>query len=146
MSPKHCARLVQTVGWGFVVFSFIWVTSSFESMDGPGRLLIDILHWPKDGVPATPSMEARWMAGIGAGLTIGIGLMFVFIFAPLLRTGGTAAQVVRKGVILSLTGWFIVDGAASVAAGAPSNVVFNFIFYLMAVVPLLLVKFPTENV
>jgi len=141
MSPKLCARQIGILGWGFVLFGLIWVTTSFAGMDGPGRFLIDLLHWPLDGYPADPSMEARWMGGIGAGLTVGIGLMFVLIFAPLLRTGGQTGRLVRKGVIIALTGWFIVDGAGSVASGAPSNVVFNFIFYLLAVVPLALVKF-----
>ena len=141
MTQKLCAKLIMLNGWGFVLFGLIWVTTAFAGMDGPGRLLIDLLHWPVNGLPADPSMEARWMGGIGAGLTVGIGLMFVFIFAPLLRTGGAAARVTRKGVIISLTAWFIVDGAGSIAAGAPSNVVFNFIFYLLAVVPLLMVKF-----
>jgi len=141
MSTHLCSRLLTLNGWGFVLFGLIWVTTGFAGMDTPGRSLIDLLHWPVNGYPADPSMEARWMGAIGAGLTVAIGLMFVFIFAPLIRTSGDTARTVRKGVIIALTTWLIVDGAGSIAAGAPSNAVFNFIFYLLAIVPLVMVKF-----
>lgn len=141
MTQKLCAKLMTLNGWGFVILGLVWVTTAFAGFDTPGRLLIDLLHWPVNGYPAAPSMEARWMGGIGAGLTVAIGLMFIFIFAPLVRTGGMIGKLVRKGIIISLSAWFIVDGAGSIAAGAPSNVVFNFIFYLLAVVPLIMSKF-----
>ena len=142
MTPKKCATLLTLVGYGFVIFSLIWVLTAFAPIDRPARLLIDILDWPLDGLPAEPSGEARWMGAIGAGLTCGLGLMFVLIFAPIIRmndpvTGG----IVRKGALIGVIAWYVVDSSGSVAAGVPSNAVFNAVFLLLIVVPLYRVKF-----
>lgn len=142
MSPHSCANLLKLVGYGFVVFGLVWVTTSFAGYDRPGRLLLDLLHWPLDGLPNNPSIEARWMGGIGAGLTVAIGLFFAQIFAPIIalndqKVGG----IVRKGALLGLIGWYLVDGAGSIASGVPSNVAFNTIFLLAAAIPLWRVKF-----
>ncbi len=142
MKPQTCAALLKLIGYGFVVFGLAWVTTSFAGYDRPGRFLLDLLQWPLDGIPNNPSVEARWMGGIGAGLTVGIGLFFAKVFAPLIalddpKIGG----IVRKGALIGLIGWYIVDGAGSIASGVPSNAVFNTVFFLAAAIPLWQVKF-----
>ena len=142
MTPQTCAKFLTIIGYGFVIFGLVWVTTSFAGYDRPGRILLDVLHWPIDGVPSNPSVESRWMGGIGAGLTMGIGFFFAKVFAPIialddLKTG----TIVRQGALIGLLAWFIVDGAGSVASGVPSNVAFNTIFFFAAVIPLWQVKF-----
>ena len=130
------------MGWGFVAFGLIWETTAFAGMDAPGRLLIDVIAWPIDNGFPDPSQEARFMGAIGAGLTVGIGLMIALIFAPLIKKGDAAVGgIVRKGGLIAFTAWLIVDSAGSIASGVPSNAVFNFIFYLCIAIPLWQVKF-----
>lgn len=142
MTPTTSAKLLSLAGWGFVAFGLVWETTAFAGMDAPGRFLIDLLDWPLDGGLADPSKEARWMGAIGAGLTVGIGLMLALIFAPLIKKGDPdVGGIIRKGGLIAFTAWLIVDSAGSIASGVPSNAVFNFIFYLLIAVPLWQVKF-----
>lgn len=142
MTPQKCAMKLTLVGYGFIIFALIWVLTAFPAFDGPGRLLIDLLDWPLDGLPAEPSSEARWMGAIGAGLTCGMGFMFTHIFAPILRMNDPqSGKIVKKGALLGVFAWYIVDGAGSISAGVASNVAFNTIFLLLIVVPLFMMKF-----
>jgi len=142
MTPTTCAKILSLMGWGFVAFGLVWQTTSYASIDAPGRLLLDFIDWPIDGGLPAPSDEARWMGGIGSGLTVGIGLMVALIFAPLIKRGDPdVGGIVRKGALIAFIAWYIVDSAASVAAGFPSNAVFNFIFFLGVAIPLWQVKF-----
>ena len=142
MTPKNCALQLTIVGYGFVVFALIWVLTAFAPVDAPGRLLIDFLDWPLDGLPADPSSEARWMGAIGAGLSGGIGIMIARIFAPIIRMDDpVTGKIVKRGGILGMIVWFVIDSSGSVAAGVPSNAVFNAVFLLLIVVPLYRVKF-----
>lgn len=142
MTPQKCALQLTLVGYGFIIFGLIWVTTAFPAFDGPGRFLIDLLDWPLDGLPNNPSPEARWMGAIGAGLTCGMGFMFTHVFAPILRMNNPeTGKFVKRGALLGVFAWYIVDGAGSISAGAPPNVVFNSVFLLLIAVPLLMTKF-----
>ena len=141
MTPKFTSTYMKTLGWGFFAFGLVWVTTAFAGFDAPGRNLIDLLDWPLDGTPTQPSQEARWMGAIGAGLSSGLGMFFVFVVAPLIKHQDTGVRkTIRRGVLITMIIWFIVDGVGSVASGVPSNVVFNFIFFLAATVPVLALK------
>ena len=142
MTPKTSANILSLMGWGFVGFGLIWQTTAYASIDAPGRLLLDFIDWPIDGSLPTPSDEARWMGGIGSGLTVGIGLMVALIIAPLIKRGDPdVGGIVRKGGLIAFLAWLIVDSAASIAAGFPSNAFFNFMFFLGVTIPLWHVKF-----
>jgi hypothetical protein len=141
MTPQTCSTLLKLSGWGFTLFGLIWVSSAFASFDAPGRMLTDLLDWPFDGKPETVSREFRWLSAIGAGLTAGIGLMFVTIIAPLIKHDDTNVRaMVKRGVLISFTAWYVIDSAGSIASGVPSNAVFNTLFYAMVAIPLWLVK------
>lgn len=142
MSPHACAKWLKLMGYGFVAFGLVWITTAFAVFDSPGRLLIDTLDWPMDGSPSSPSEEARWMGAIGAGLTCALGLIIANIVSPLIaRDEAEVGKIVRKGMLVAITTWMIVDSIGSVTSGVPSNAVFNAIFYLALAVPLWQVKF-----
>ncbi len=142
MTPKTCAALLTLTGYGFVVFGLIWVLTGFAAIDAPARVLIDVLDWPLDGLPSAPSQEARWMGAIGAGLTVGLGLIFAFVFSPLIKINNpVVGPIVRRGGLLAMTSWLVIDNSGSISSGVTSNAVFNTVFYLLVAVPLVLVKF-----
>ena len=82
------------------------------------------------------------MGAIGAGLTCALGLIIANIVSPLIaRDEAEVGKIVRKGMLVAITTWMIVDSIGSVTSGVPSNAVFNAIFYLALAVPLWQVKF-----
>ena len=68
--------------------------------------------------------------------------MIARIFAPIIRMDDpVTGKIVKRGGILGMIVWFVIDSSGSVAAGVPSNAVFNAVFLLLIVVPLYRVKF-----
>jgi hypothetical protein len=47
-----------------------------------------------------------------------------------------APERTRRAVVTGVLAWFVLDSAGSVAAGAPSNVLFNTLVALLAVGPM----------
>lgn len=146
MTPKLSSQLIALNGYGFVIFGLVWASAAFNGIDAPGRALVDLLDWPYTGETSVPSREARWMGAIGAGLSCGLGVIFARMVAPLIALGDPViSQIARKGSLLALIVWLVVDNAGSIAAGVPSNAVFNTLFFLLLAVPLYLVKFGARD-
>lgn len=118
---------------GLLVFAAIWITAAIPGFDEPGKLLIDMLDWPLDGSHRELSQDARWLSAIGAGLTASFGVLFLLVVIPELKAGNRA---VRKGTLIAIAVWYVIDSIGSVTAGVPSNAFFNTIFFLALVVPL----------
>lgn len=141
MTPKHAATLITLMGWGFIIFGIIFVTISFPALDGFAKALSQLFDWTGLTAADPLSRSARWFAGIMSGLSAGFGAFYVFLVAPLLRHKDTdVVQCVRRGGLIAVGLWFLIDGAGSFAAGVPSNVAMNVIYLVAYAVPLLCIK------
>lgn len=135
MSRTALARTLRAVSSLYLLVGLVWATAAWAAVDAPGRLLFDLLDWPLDGVPAELGRSARWASAVGAGLLVGLSLVMSLVVAPELERGN---RTVARGTVIALLGWFVVDGAGSIASGVTSNALFNVPFLLGWLVPVLL--------
>jgi hypothetical protein len=133
MNAESSIRLFRLSAIGLLVFAAIWITAAIPGFDRPGKFLIDMLDWPLDGSHNELSQDARWLSAIGAGLTASLGAFLLLVVVPGLKAG---IANVRRGALIAITVWYIVDSVGSVTAGVPSNAFFNTIFFLALAVPL----------
>ena len=107
--------------------------AALPALNLPVRLLADVLFWPFDGDQNLVAPETRLPLAIGGGVMLGWGLMIWQLSgAPLTRAPEATRAIVRS----SLLAWFVVDSLASVAAGAPLNVVANAAFLVLFLIPM----------
>lgn len=98
----------------------------------PTVLLGDLILWPLDGAETGEVPLSRLLAAIGGGVMAGWGMMIWWLAGePLRRMPELVLPVIRNSVLV----WFAVDGLASLAAGAPLNVVANLAFLAMLLWP-----------
>ena len=141
MTPKRAGIFINLMGWGFIIFGVVFVTIAVPALDGFAKAISSLFDWT--GLTASDSLtrSARWFAAIMSGLSSGFGAFFVFIVAPLLsHKDDEVFRTVKRGGLIAAGLWFVVDSTGSVAAGVPSNVVMNCIFFVTFALPLLLVK------
>lgn len=99
----------------------------------PARLTLDLLAWPIDGATTYASTDTRFLSALTGGFLLGWG---VTIWGLSGRIYDAAPEAVRRVVLSGMLAWFVLDSAGSIAAGAPSNALFNVIVLLLAVGPL----------
>ncbi len=133
MNTEISIQLFRLSAIGLLIFAAIWITASIPWIDQPGRLLIDMLDWPLDGSHDALSRDARWLSAVGAGLTAAFGVLLLLVVIPGLKAGDPK---IRRGALIAVTTWYVVDSFGSVTAGVPSNAYFNTVFYLILAVPL----------
>ncbi len=137
MNPAIGINLFRLAAFGLLIFSAVWITAAFPWFDQPGKILIDILDWPLDGSHDALSRDARWFSAIGAGLTASLGVLLLLVVIPGLKAGDPA---IRRGALIAISVWYVVDSIGSVTAGVPSNALFNTVFFLMLAVPLWMIR------
>lgn len=97
------------------------------------RLLTDLLVWPFNGAETLAASETRLALAIGGGVMLGWGLMIWQLAGePLERAPDAVRGIIRASVL----GWFVVDSAASVAAGAALNILPNLVFLALFLLPM----------
>ena len=119
----------------FVVASFgpIFFLGSMEPTSELARLTLDLLDWPLDNLQTFADPTTRFLSALAGGFLLGWGVMiwclqaWVYDLAP---------EGVRRSVLIGALSWFVLDGAGSIASGAPSNLFFNTVFLLLAIGPL----------
>lgn len=114
-----------TVGAVFIVVGLVAAAAAHPALGGPIALLGDLIFWPIDGLPGPPDEPVeRLFAGIAGGLMVGWGAMLVWL--------GRGASVGRS-LLTGGIAWFVIDGTASLMAGAPLNIVGNMAFLALVV-------------
>ena len=137
MSQSTAALVIKYVSYLLIVFAAVWGLAAFPPVDGPARMLVDLIDWPLgDGSPAW-GRSVMWLSSIGAGMLMGWSIMFLFIVVPAVERGDK--QIIRASII-ALVAWFVIDSAGSVASGVTSNAIFNVVMLVLLAGPLLLVK------
>lgn len=141
MKPKTAANLLKFIGWGFILFGIAFVSLAFAGYDGPAQKLLILFDWQTLSHDQVMTRNARWWAGILSGLSAGFGALYVFVVAPLLTAGhAPSARIARRGGLIAVCIWMVIDSAGSYAAGVPSNVVMNALFFAMIAGPLWAVR------
>ena len=142
MTPKNSAKIVRIVAWGFIGFAFIWGLAPYQAVNAPARMLLDLLDLPFGDAAPVLNRSEMWLSSIGAGLVLALSIMLLGIVAPALEKSDKA--VVRV-TIWAFIGWYLVDGAGSIASGVASNVLFNSLFLGLILAPLLFVKYENNR-
>lgn len=121
----RAGRRLVIAGAILIVVGMTAAAAAHPSLGGPIALLADPVFWPIDGLPGVSSDPvARLYAAVAGGLMVGWGMMFVG-----LGRGWSVGRAIATGAI----GWFTVDSAGSVVAGAPLNVVGNVGFLALTI-------------
>jgi len=130
-------QLLTLVSYGLLIFAAVWWLAVHPSIDKPASLLIDIIDWPIDGSHDQMGRVGRFFSAIGSGLCAGLAALLLFVVIPEFRRNN---QRIWRGTVVSLLIWYVVDSAGCWIVGVPSNVLFNTIFLLLLIVPLLMIR------
>jgi hypothetical protein len=98
----------------------------------PMRLFTDLVFWPFDGAQSLAAPETRIYCAVCGGVMVGWGVMMWRISTSLYPK---EPELARSLILASTFSWFVVDSAASIAAGAPFNAVLNIPFLLIIIAP-----------
>ena len=134
MSRNTRSRFLLVVSGVFAVYSILWGLAPYESINFPARLIIDSLNWPVDNLSTPLDKNTMLYSAIGAGLLGALAIFLGGIVAPAIKEGNKS---IIRTAILGMVVWYIIDGAGSIASGVASNVVFNSIYLILTLTPLL---------
>lgn len=136
MSPHAASQFLKVVSVVSFGMAVIFASAAFASVDGASSLMLDFLAWPLgDGVSL--AQETRWLAAIGGGVWASLSVLYYLVVAPAVARGDDEA---RRGGLIAIIVWFVVDSAGSIASGVASNALFNVPFLVLFLVPLLGVR------
>lgn len=133
MSHEFRYLAMRAVAIVLGLYAIIWGVAPYASINISARFLLDILDWPLDSMADDLDRNTMWLSAIGAGLLGSLAVILWGIVAPALRDGNLQ---IAKTTFIAFMVWYIIDGAGSVAVGVTSNVVFNTIYLVFMVLPL----------
>ena len=120
---------------GIVVGSFgpVFSLGTQAATDEAARWSLDLLAWPLDGAEQYVDGAMRFLTALTGGFLFGWGVM---ILALRQWVYDAAPDQTRRAVLVGLVAWCVLDSLGSLAAGVPSNVLFNGLVLLTAAGPL----------
>lgn len=133
MSPHAASQFLKVVSIISFGMALIFASAAFAPVDGASRLILDLLDWPLGDGNAL-AQEARWFAAICGGVWASLSVLYYLVVAPAVARGDEEA---RRGGLIAIIVWFVVDSAGSIASGVASNALFNVPFLILFLVPLL---------
>jgi hypothetical protein len=133
MSPQANLTVMKSAAALVVGFGILSVLGAYPATAEPLRVLIDLIFWPVDGMEDLSAPATRLICAIGGGLMVGWGLM---LWQVVTRLYPRDPALARQMILTSVSAWFLVDSAGSLAAGAPLNALLNIGFLLAFVLPL----------
>jgi hypothetical protein len=126
-------KALRLVGALTIAFGILCALGAHPALGGFTYQMIDLVLWPAERATGAVTGEARLLYAVTGGLAAGLGwVTWVLAGEGLSR----APELARKTIAGSALTWFAVDSTASVAAGAPLNVVGNLAFLALFLVPL----------
>jgi hypothetical protein len=121
--------------WGVLAFGVVLTAAISPVLDGPARAFYDLVHWPLDRQSSFVE-TTRFTAGILGAVTIGWALTLLSAMAAAEHLPPAPASALWRGLSLATVIWFVVDSAASIAAGVPGNAISNTVFFAGFLVPI----------
>jgi hypothetical protein len=132
-SQQASASWLKSASLAIAAFGLVSAMAAVPAFDAPLRWLVDLAFFPFDGRQTLGTPEARLLAAIGGGLTVGYGVLLYMIAD---KVYARDAALGRQIMLAGIWSWFLVDSTASTLAGAPFNVVLNIGFLAAYVWPL----------
>ncbi len=133
MSLQLRAKFMMVVSIVFGIYSLLWATAPFDTINFPARLILDSADWPVDNLFSPLDKETQLLSAIGSGLLAAIAIFLGGIVVPAIREGN---RPVIRTTIVAMVVWYIIDGVGSIASGVGSNVIFNSIYLALVLIPL----------
>ncbi len=134
MSLSTRSKILYYVAILFLVYSLLWATAPFPSINAPARLILDLADWPLDTFSNPLSRDLMWGSAIASGLLAAISIFLIGVIVPALREGNQGAI---RTTIIAMVVWYTIDGVGSVFSGVGSNVFFNTIYLILVLFPLI---------
>ncbi len=116
-----------------VGFGILAALAALPATSMPIQMMVDLIFWPVDGAPGEWGPQTRFVSGVGGGVMTGWGVMLWLVSTRLYPRD---PELGRTLILTSIGIWFVVDSAASIAAGAPLNAFLNVSFLVIFYVPL----------
>ncbi|MCY1125396.1 hypothetical protein OU426_00880 [Frigidibacter sp. RF13] len=131
---RDFTRVLEIGGWLILGFGLLVAASNLPGLNGTAGLAFDLLFWPPDGAENIAPAGSRLLAAMLGGVAAGWGVCQIGLARALSRSEPGAA---RRAVLWGYLTWFAVDGAGSLAAGAPMNLIGNTLFLGLLLWPFL---------
>ncbi len=133
MSLHARAKFLLVVSIIFGIYSLLWALAPFPTVNFPARLILDAADWPIDNLSATLDKNTMFLSAIGAGLLAAISIFLGKIVVPAIKQRNKS---IINTTILAMCVWYTIDGIGSIAAGVSTNVVFNSVYLILVLIPL----------
>ncbi|MBM1311798.1 hypothetical protein JQT66_16280 [Sulfitobacter mediterraneus] len=128
MSAHSARKLAQFAAITVIGFGLITALGSNPATNALPNMLVDLLHWPVNGLERVETPAAQVIAAIAGGVMVGWGIKLLLITNHLFdRDNRLWGLLVFPG----LACWYVVDSTGSVLSGAWLNAWLNLSFLVM---------------
>lgn len=137
MSPQTASQILKIVGYVSIGFALAIAGATWPPTSGIFDFLFDMVDWPLDGAVTVVTAQTRLLAAISGGVFASWSVLLILIVAPAVGRGD---EDIRRGALIAIIVWFVIDSAGSLAAGFPANALFNTVYLVTLLAPLMMVK------
>jgi len=128
MSAQSGKTIAQFAAITVIGFGLITALGASSAASALPNLLVDLLHWPINGLEQVDTPAARVIAAIAGGVMVGWGVNLLLITNHLFDTNNRLWCLL---VFPGLACWYVVDSTGSVLSGAWLNAWLNLSFLVM---------------
>lgn len=137
MSPRTGAIFMRVVAIVFGVYAVLWGLAPFPEVNLPARVILDLSDWPIDNLASPLDRNTTWLVSIAAGLLAALAIFLGLVVAPAIEQGD---REIVKATVYAFLVWYAIDGIGSYASGVTSNIAFNTLYLVLAMLPLILTR------
>ena len=137
MSLSNRAKAVKIISIVLIVYSILWGLAPYKGINISARFILDLSDWPLDNLDQELSRNVMWLTAISAGLLGAISVFFYGIIAPAVKRGDKS---IINSAIVAMFLWYFIDSVGSIVAGVASNAVFNTLYLVLILTPIIGIK------